>query len=869
MFLLIRGLTILFCLLLAATCGCSAGRPDNPAGQPEGVDPARLSAFLDTELDRLGIDRGRTTATAPAGASNAVFDLALAEVYVDGGGLPVAVELTWTEQLTGDYNQDGLVNVSDLTPVGQFWDLAVGYDPAADHGGAGHWPTGDPESGGAENWRRARVDGNGDGLIYMSDITTIAQHWEEQLDGYVLERAYHTGSTLGSWEAVSLGSAYGTAPSVHRDGSYIAGSAGPVRYRVEALLEDPLTDQSFRVVPYVTTTGQRGTSSVLATYVADPPEDTSPPVWTDATGVSAVTNLAEGLEVRFGTAVDQQSPPVAYRVYWEEFDPAEPDDPFDYDTAYSMDADTSPVTITGIATETYYRVAVRCRDSALTPNWDGNTETYACYHGTGDIYPPVWAGTPGIQGLMFGDGTAVVTWGHAVDYYDDGTTVWSNGPAMYRVYYGPGEVPTISTAEFVEFHDQGREMNAATISGLDTSSDYWFLVRARDLAEYPNMDANTEFLTGTAMAVIARDLPGPGPGVPASFTELRAARIVSSPDRSTSKLACVWGDASGNDSWLSSYLVTATGLDHDLDRYLPHDHLQFVPLAWQLDGAGNHELLYTFSTVYETGDQLNHYRQADGSLTEHIFDLQYVLLAGFDLNLNPWVIGYIDNGFAVPYPFFEIYFSYLPVTDPVVFLTSTPDAPQYSYYFHSAAQLNTGGIEVAGRDNAYQEEELRLFWSAEGVEVLDAYDLPPGADTLQQIYGRGLSSPVLSYSGADGGGRYLGFSQGGLHRDYRAPAGFVAGDDQYRERTAASLDRVAFSTCLTSADWYGFEGPVALNTVQFWDGEDTVTVPLVNGLATAAEVETVAILGDGRFGWVWRGAEGRPWQVRIGEIGAD
>jgi PKD repeat protein len=70
-----------------------------------------------------------------------------------------------------------------------------------DHNGFAAWPAGDPENDGgvepseppaagspAANWRLARVDGNGDGEINVSDITTIAQHWNERLDGYHVYR---------------------------------------------------------------------------------------------------------------------------------------------------------------------------------------------------------------------------------------------------------------------------------------------------------------------------------------------------------------------------------------------------------------------------------------------------------------------------------------------------------------------------------------------------------------------------------------------------------------------------------------------------------------------------------------------------------
>ena len=64
-----------------------------------------LRAALEAEFARLGIDPSKAVAAAPTGQANAVFDLSAEVVDPDGEGgePPTGIELSWTDQLTGDY----------------------------------------------------------------------------------------------------------------------------------------------------------------------------------------------------------------------------------------------------------------------------------------------------------------------------------------------------------------------------------------------------------------------------------------------------------------------------------------------------------------------------------------------------------------------------------------------------------------------------------------------------------------------------------------------------------------------------------------------------------------------------------------------
>ena len=116
---------------------------------PAGVD-AELWAGLVRELASVvsAADGDRAVSTPPTGERNAVSDLHI----VDDGGMYLA----WTYRCAGDYNQDSLVTVSDLTPVGIYYGATAG----------------------SEDWGSARAaDGDGNGVITVSDITPIGQNY--------------------------------------------------------------------------------------------------------------------------------------------------------------------------------------------------------------------------------------------------------------------------------------------------------------------------------------------------------------------------------------------------------------------------------------------------------------------------------------------------------------------------------------------------------------------------------------------------------------------------------------------------------------------------------------------------------------------
>jgi hypothetical protein len=235
---------------------------------------AQLQAYLDAELARLGVDPSREVSVTPSAGSE-VFDLTV-DVVAAGEGVPdggIAVELSWTERQLGDYNQDGLVSVNDLTALGQHFGASVEYADPAEYDGVGCWPEGDPEDGGADNWRLARIDGNGDGQIYLSDITTIAQHWGEQLSGY---RLYHKppGALEFSLEPNPLDPE--SELTVGRGQAVSGGPDAPVRYRLELNLPPAGGEHEFYVAACGAGGGEEGPPSPMVNPDFEPAPDPNP-----------------------------------------------------------------------------------------------------------------------------------------------------------------------------------------------------------------------------------------------------------------------------------------------------------------------------------------------------------------------------------------------------------------------------------------------------------------------------------------------------------------------------------------------------------------------------------------------------------------
>ncbi len=110
-------------------------------------------------------------------------------------------------------------------------------------------------------------------------------------------------------------------------------------------------------------------------YAASP--DTTPPVWRSDVAIMRVRAASSNsIEVTWGTAEDDRSPPVTYLVYistrnrlWNE-------------TPVPLSGDNHSYLFTDLESHVRYILGVRARDNAPTPNIDSNDQTMDIYLGT-------------------------------------------------------------------------------------------------------------------------------------------------------------------------------------------------------------------------------------------------------------------------------------------------------------------------------------------------------------------------------------------------------------------------------------------------------------------------------------------------------
>ncbi|MCB1185866.1 hypothetical protein KDL29_01755 [bacterium] len=310
-----------------------------------------LSRILSTELERLGKDPERTTAKAPSGVDNAAFDLVVAYRSHYSGAT-----LHWTERLVGDYDMNGEVNASDLTPIAQRWKFLIDYLPPDEARGFVCWPKGHPRNGGfsgvlngfpgfntpAHQWRTARIDGDDNGEINAADITPIAQQWQERVDSY---RIYRMSPDEDEFSMLRLGEedTYTIPRSIHfKPGETAPDPSWVYRLHYADVTIHPGTYQYY-LAPYDSLTDDEGTPSPVISITFDdrnpppPPEGNQPPeiiVTADVTSGDAPLRVefdASGSSDPDGEIVlyvwdwegdgqvdaSSQSSPYAYHIYNE------------------------------------------------------------------------------------------------------------------------------------------------------------------------------------------------------------------------------------------------------------------------------------------------------------------------------------------------------------------------------------------------------------------------------------------------------------------------------------------------------------------------------------------------------------------------
>jgi len=533
--------------------------------------------------------------SGPATGSRAVSVTAgesalLLEDYIIASFGDEAARLSWNDQLRGDYDNNGSVGISDITPIAMYFGGITG-DSVGDDVAEGFI-----DRGGAT-----------DGSVGIAEITPIAMYYGITIDGYNIYRSVDghpeiEAEWLANLDSPSLeisieraiDEAFEPAEYFYQDDTMLddmVGDSTTFVYRIvpvgdtgesEYDLSDTLTieqgedtipphgpgaptnpylgitymdagDGRIKIVyrrnavdnvtlpdqlryflyigppggdagidldnsivievtdtdpPYIWDSLANGTT--YAAYLAAEDEagnrtspvstavktctpsaaarnDFEPPAWVDTIGIVTAEPGDHGFRVTFGSAVDAQSPPVRYRVYFAKSTQLR------YDTAPFLEADSSPFSLVGMENNSGYTLAVRAIDSAdrydppISPNEESNTVTlYATPSSTaGDVTPPTWDDTVGVVHIMPGEGSMRVEFGPADDE--------DSPPVSYTVYYQEGDVVDFSAA--TQSLDADTHYPPTFVTGLTDAQPYAFVVRAKDAAG--NEEKNIETLAAT------------------------------------------------------------------------------------------------------------------------------------------------------------------------------------------------------------------------------------------------------------------------------------------------------------------------------------------------------------------------------------
>jgi hypothetical protein len=185
---------LVLCAVLLQIAACTGAGDPGQVSVDHGYDanPAdellhSLNSELLQQLDSLGKSVDSAASQAPTGKGNHVLASRLEGVLPDGAGYSGAVRLLFVPRIAGDYDGNGEVGLSDITPLARNFGFSVQYTDPDQPGSPDNLPAGDPFADGFANWKLARIDGDGNGVITSADITPIAVHFGERAEGWRVE----------------------------------------------------------------------------------------------------------------------------------------------------------------------------------------------------------------------------------------------------------------------------------------------------------------------------------------------------------------------------------------------------------------------------------------------------------------------------------------------------------------------------------------------------------------------------------------------------------------------------------------------------------------------------------------------------------
>ncbi len=292
----------------------------------------------------------RLASKVPTAESSRIPDV---EVDTDNGNL------TFSYYNVGDYNQDGRVAVSDLTPIGIRFGDAV------------------PES--APNSIEAVVDGSSDGRINVQDLTPIGLNFQSRVDFFNIYLGTQTDYDDANNGAATVLGAAAFAPDNSNPNIQRLGDPSQIRLNYSLVfpaLVDPATALVW-VRPFADQSGnqEQGIASTPVTVSGGGPVgDLIAPAWANvqSPGIISVEATDGQANVTWSEATDATSPPVSYRLYYNEGGTVD----FTSATFLTFPEGTLSTTVTGLTNGTQYAFAVRAQDSATpVPNVDKNSRT--------------------------------------------------------------------------------------------------------------------------------------------------------------------------------------------------------------------------------------------------------------------------------------------------------------------------------------------------------------------------------------------------------------------------------------------------------------------------------------------------------------
>jgi len=145
---------------------------------PEGVAPELFETLVQALREALEEEAKRPSVGVSDNSPFQVRELTAVNKS-DMPHMPPHWLLRWAYENGGDYNQDGIVSISDLTP------LAVHFGETVDE--SGRWPSSESQ----------QIDGNEDGTISIADVAPIAADFGHDVGYYKTQRA---SSISGPWE---------------------------------------------------------------------------------------------------------------------------------------------------------------------------------------------------------------------------------------------------------------------------------------------------------------------------------------------------------------------------------------------------------------------------------------------------------------------------------------------------------------------------------------------------------------------------------------------------------------------------------------------------------------------------------------------